>query len=156
MSVHWLSQSVLFKDFTPTGLAIIAGIAKTRVVLAGKVLFSEGAESAALSLIVAGRVRILIKGSDGKDVPIASLGPGEHLGELSLLSRDRRPLHLCTAIAEVDSRVLEIHDADFSRTMEEKPKACLKLLMAIAVEFGRKVADSGDAIKQLVVRAGGR
>ncbi|MFN7131258.1 MAG: cyclic nucleotide-binding domain-containing protein [Myxococcales bacterium] len=155
MSAELLKKSVLFKDFTPTGLNILGRIARTRVVLAGKPLFTEGAAGDALYIILEGRFRVLMKGSDGKDLPIAALGPGEHASEVSLLG-DSPPNHLCSAIAEADSKVVEIRRADFQQTMKEKPQACIKLMLAISQEFGRKVAATQDTLRHLLTRAAGR
>ena len=156
MSADLLKQSVLFKDFTPTGLAILGKIAKARVVLAGQTLFTEGGEGDGLILVVAGRFRIVTRGTDGKDVPIGALGPGEHMGEVSLISGDKRPKHMCSALAEADSKVVEIKTADFQKTMKDKPQACIKLMLAIAQDFGGKVSDSRDTMKHLLTRAAGR
>jgi CRP-like cAMP-binding protein len=90
-----------------------------------------------------------MKSPDGRDVPVASLGPGEHLGQMSLLSE--KPLaHLCTATAELDSKVLEIPAADFRALAKEKPQACMKLTLAISQDYGQKVAASGDLLKYMV------
>jgi CRP/FNR family cyclic AMP-dependent transcriptional regulator len=152
-----LKQSSLFKDFTPIGLEIVSRIAKPKIVLAGKPLFSEGGTPEALYVVVEGRFHIAVKGTDGKDVPLASLGVGEHLSEMALLSATGKPSpHVCSAIAEVDSKVLEISLADFQRLTKEKPQACVKLLLAISQEFGQKVADSRDALRHLLTRAVGR
>lgn len=145
-----LKGSALFKDFTPTGIGILAAIATERVVLAGKPLFAEGGPSDACFIVVEGRLKVSVKGSDGGAVSVGSLGMGEHLGELSLLGSEER---LCTATAETDSKVVEIRGADFQELQKQKPQACLKLMMAIATEFGRKVSDNRDALKQVLARA---
>lgn len=155
MSVDVLKKSVLFKEFTPTGLGILGKIATPRIILAGQPLFSEGGAGDALYIIAEGRIRIVMRGADGRDLPIAALGPGEHAGEVSLLG-DNPPNHLCTAIAEVDSKILEIKRSDFQQTMKEKPQACIKLMLAISQEFGRKVAATSDTLRVLLTRAAGR
>lgn len=153
MSAELLKQSILFKDFTPVGLQILGRIARPRVVLSGKPLFSEGAEADALYVILEGRFQILVRNAEGRDVPVASLGPGEHLADMSLLSLEKPVAHLCTAVAELDGKVIEIGRADFKNLMKDKPQACMKLLLAISQEFGLKMADSRDALRHLVARA---
>lgn len=153
MSAELLKQSVLFKEFTPVGLQILSRIAHQRVVLAGKPLFSEGSESEALCIILEGRFQVQVKNAEGREVPVAVIGPGEHLGDMALLASEKPGVHLCSAVAEVDSKVLELGRADFKALMKEKPQACMKLLLALALEFGQKAADSGDALKHLVARA---
>lgn len=153
MSAELLKRFALFKDFTPVGLEILAKIAKPKILLAGKPLFLEGAPSEALYLLVEGRILVALKSSEGKDVPVASLGSGEALGEMALLSGGRAPAHLCSALAESDSKLLEIAHADLQALMKEKPQACMKLLLAAASEFGRKSQDAREPLKHVLARA---
>ena len=73
-----LSQCELFKEFSETGLAIIATISEERAVPTGVPLFVEGMASDALFVVKAGRVRILIKEADGTDR--GDLRPGPRRG----------------------------------------------------------------------------
>jgi len=147
MSAELLKQSVLFKDFSPVGLDIFGRIAKPRIVLAGQPLFAEGGPSEALYLVIEGRLQISMKNADGQDVAIGALGPGEHLGDMSLLSADVPPTHMCSVLAEANCKILEIGRADFQAATKEKPQACMKLLIALAQELGGKVTASRDALK---------
>jgi CRP/FNR family transcriptional regulator, cyclic AMP receptor protein len=148
-----LKQFALFKDFTPTGLGILAGIATERVVLANQPLFAEGSPSAALYFVVEGRMKVTLKGNEGQSNYVSTLGRGEHLGELALLGSG---LRLCSVTAEMDSKVIEIKTDEFQELQKQKPQACLKLMMAIATEFGKKLQDNRDAIRQLAFRSVGR
>lgn len=153
MSVEMLKSNVLFKEFTPLGLEIISQITRIKVVLSGQPLFSEDEVATALYIVMEGRFRILVKGTDGRNITIASLGTGEHMGELALLARDNEALHLSTAIAESNSKVLEIVASDFWKLMKVKPQACTKLLLALAKELGEKWVDAQSVFKQLLLRA---
>lgn len=153
MSAELLRQCPLFKDFTAVGLEILAKIAKGRILLAGKPLFLEGKPSEALYIVVEGRLAVMVKGQDGRDSPMASLGAGEHLGEMALLAAAKRPVHLVSVLAESDSKIVEIANADFQNLMKEKPQACMKLLLSLSSEFGRKSVEARDPLKHLVARA---
>ena len=153
MSVDVLRQCVLFKDFTAVGLEIIAKIAKSRIVLAGKTIFQEGKPSESLYIVIEGRLSVLVKSADGRDAPLASLGAGEHLGEMALLASARKPLHLCSVVAEADSKLMEIGVADFQALMKDKPQACMKLLLSLSAEFGRKSVEAREPLRHLVARA---
>jgi len=153
MSVEMLKQCPLFRDFTAVGLEILAKIAKPRILLAGKPLFQEGKPSESLYLVVEGRLSVLVKGQDGRDSPLASLGPGEHLGEMALLAAARKPLHLASVVAELDSKIVEIANADFQALMKEKPQACMKLLLSLSADLGRKSVEAREPLRHLVARA---
>ena len=151
MSAEILKKCALFREFTPVGLEIFSRIATPRIVLAGYPLFEEGSPADALVLVAEGRFHIHVKGGDGQDVPLATLGVGEHLSEMSLLSSGRA-VHLCSALAEIDSRVLEISSADFLGLVPVKPQACVKLLLAAAQQLGQKVAACSDPLRLLLAR----
>lgn len=153
MTGEFLKRCALFKDFTPVGLDILARIAKPRILLPGNTLFQEGQPAEALYVIVEGRLSIRTRTPEGQDVPMASLGAGEHLSELALLAAGRNLLHLCSAVAEADTKLFEISANDFQALMKEKPQACMKLLLAAAAEFGRKSAEAREPLKHLLSRA---
>ena len=147
-----LKASPLFKDFSPTGLQIMATIASAKVVPRGTPLFAENMVADSVVLIVEGRVAIQYKDRDGKDNYLASLAPGDHLGELCLLSPTNR---LCSATAESDAKVVEIKLDAFRKLLATKPQACLKLMMNASAEFGRKLAANRDGLRSLAAAAKG-
>jgi len=156
MSSELLKRCSLFRDFTPVGLDILAKIAKPKIVLHGKPLFVEGAPSETLYVAVEGRLQVMVKSSEGTQSVVASVGAGESMAEAALLAPTHGPTHLCSVVAEVDSKVLEISNADFQALMKEKPQACVKLLLACASEFARKSIEAREPLKHMLARAVGR
>jgi CRP/FNR family transcriptional regulator, cyclic AMP receptor protein len=140
-----LSRCELFKEFSETGLAIIATISAERAVPVGVPLFVEGMASDALFVLKSGQIRILIKEADGTDREVASLGPGEALGQLSLLQASGT--RLVTAVAAENAEVLEIRSRDFQRLQAQKPQACIKLMMAISAQLGRTMAQNRELLR---------
>jgi CRP-like cAMP-binding protein len=149
-AVASLRSCALFKDFTHTGLQIIAGIAAERSFPKGAPLFVENMPSDSLLVVSSGKVKLTATNGVGEQVAMGELGPGDCLGELSLIRQGQR---LCTATAILEVTALEIRHADFQKLFGEKPQACLKLLMAIVSLFGEKVAENRDAFKSLLVKA---
>jgi CRP-like cAMP-binding protein len=94
---------------------------------ANSVVFEEGSPSEALYIILTGRVRIT-EVTDGQDVEIATLEPGDFFGELSLLLHTR---HSKTATALEDTELMVL------------PKESLQELLAanaeLAGHFRRKL-----------------
>lgn len=138
----------LFKDFTDTGLQIIAGIATERNFPKGVPLFVENMVADSMLILTAGRVKLTARGPGGEEVTLGTeVGPGEVLGELSIIQPSQR---MCTATASTGVTAVELRHADFQRLMAQKPQACLKLLMAIVGTFGQKIQDSRNVLKQLL------
>ena len=142
-----LKASALFKGFTDTGIQIIGGIAASRAYPKGVPLFAESMLADALIIIAEGTVHLTSKSKAGEEVPLGDLGPGDHLGELSLIQQGQR---LCTATATSQVVAIEIRHSDFQKLLAAKPQACLKLLMSIVTHFGQKVLDNKDALKSLL------
>ncbi|MEW5740425.1 MAG: cyclic nucleotide-binding domain-containing protein [Myxococcota bacterium] len=141
-----LRASPLLQGFTETGLGILAGICTARSYPQGTPLFAENMVSDSMLVIAEGKVALSIR-SDKGELPMGELGPGDWLGELSLIQTGQRA---CTATASTAVTAYEIRQADFQKLMGSKPQACMKLLMAICTHFGQKVMANKDALKSLV------
>ncbi|HVE87446.1 MAG TPA: cyclic nucleotide-binding domain-containing protein [Myxococcales bacterium] len=146
-----LKSCALFKDFTDTGLQIIAGISTERNYPKGVPLFVENMVADSMLIVTAGRVKLTARNPSGEEVALGTeLGPGEALGELSLVQPSQR---MCTATAATGVTAVELRHGDFQRLMAQKPQACLKLLMAIVGAFGQKVQDSRSTLKLLLAKS---
>ncbi|MDP1918470.1 MAG: cyclic nucleotide-binding domain-containing protein [Myxococcales bacterium] len=142
-----LRASPLLSGFTDTGIGILAGIASLRSYPAGTPLFVENMVSDTLIVVGEGRVALSTKSDKGAELGMGELGPGDWLGELSLITTGQRQ---CTATAVTAVTAWEIRQADFQKLMAVKPQACIKLLMAICTTFGQKIITTKDALKTLV------
>ncbi len=150
--VEALQRAPLFKDFTETGLRIFATIAHEKAIPAGSPLFVENMVGDSLFIVKSGTVRLTQKTPDGGERELATVGAGEHLGELALLAKSVR---LVSAIAATQCEVLEFSQRDFARLQPQKPQACLKLALAIAADLAAKVADTRDLVRELAARKPG-
>lgn len=137
----------LFKGFTDTGIQILAGIASERHYPQGVPLFVENMVGDSLLILSAGKVKLSSKNKANEEVAVGELGPGDFLGELSLIQQSQR---MCTATAVAQVSAFEIRHADFQRMLAQKPQACIKLLMNIVSVFGQKVADNRESFKLLL------
>src|SRR5882762_2906068 len=57
---------------------------------AGTLIFREGSKAESCYVIVKGKVQILKKNRKGENFPLAVVKPGEFLGEMAMLSGERR------------------------------------------------------------------
>jgi CRP/FNR family transcriptional regulator, cyclic AMP receptor protein len=149
-SLEALQKAALFRDFTETGLKIFAAIAAEKSLVAGTPLFTEDSVGESLFIVKSGTVKLVRKTADGEE-ELATLGAGEHVGELALLASSIR---LVTAIAATRCELLEITHRDFVRIQPQKPQACLKLALAIAGEVARKAVDAREALRGIAVANG--
>jgi len=146
-----LARCPLFHGFTDTGLQILASIARERRVGAGTHVFREDMPGDALYVVVNGHVRIAMTGPDGREQTLSVLGPDEFFGEVSLLTPGSE--RLVSAVAQNEVTLLEIQQRDFARLQTQKPQACLKLILNIAGEFGRKMSENRPLLRSLLLPA---
>ncbi len=142
-----LKASPLFAGFTDTGLAILAGITPPNSYTQGTPQILENMVSDAMLINVEGRVTLTTRDKSGAELQLGEIGPGDYLGELSLISTGQR---MCTATATSTVRALEIRQADFQKMLSLKPQACIKLLMSIVSRFGQKISENKDALRSLL------
>jgi CRP/FNR family cyclic AMP-dependent transcriptional regulator len=119
-----LRRVELFEGVSTRALNLIADAAVDIEVPAGKHIVRQGQIGTGFYLISSGRVRV-IRGNE----TLATLGPGEFFGELSVLDQAPRMAHV---IAEEPTVCLALASWDFVRILEQNPKAALSVLRVMA------------------------
>ena len=128
-----LAGCQLFHGIDADGLEALAGKATQVDFPAGHVIARQGEIGTGFFVVIDGRVRVV---RDGELV--ATLGPGEFFGELSVL--DRMPRNAMVT-AEVATTCLALASWDFEAVMLDQPKLTLAILRGVATRL-RQVTDS--------------
>jgi thioredoxin reductase (NADPH) len=133
-----------FPELEDSEIAELREFADERRVQAGEMLFRAGEASYDLFVVLEGEVEVVRL--DGSEVVvIAAFTPGRFVGELSLLTGQRRWLS-CRVTAQ--GRVLVIAEAEFRRLMSVRPALAEKIFKALVAR--REVLRTGvgaDAIR---------
>lgn len=145
--IETLKACNLFRGFSEAGLTLIAKIVRARSIPAGTPIFVENMVAESMFIIRMGVVHLSIKNASGQDVVLDKLTTGEAFGELSLIIGGHR---MITATAGTDCELLEIPRRDFAKLQKQKPQACLKLMISIVNQFGKRLAASRDHLKPLL------
>jgi CRP/FNR family cyclic AMP-dependent transcriptional regulator len=82
----------------------------------GDSIVEQGKKSNALSIILTGRARVITTDQRGREVILATMQPGDYVGEMSLI--DNEP-HSATVRAEVQTDVLVLGRLEFARCLPE-------------------------------------
>lgn len=106
---------------------VAEGVVKKRY-KRGEVIVEQGGHSEALYILLTGRARVVTVGPREREVILAVLQPGDHLGEMSLL--DDAP-HSATVRAEVQTDVLALSRADFFRCLPDPHNLVHGLMRAL-------------------------
>jgi CRP/FNR family transcriptional regulator, cyclic AMP receptor protein len=107
----------LFSEIDDRALLELVGAACNFRWRAGSVVFERGTEAEALFVVLSGSVRILDV-RDGREVEIASAGPGQFFGEHSLLLRRT---HSKRAVAHEDTELMVLSKGQFEELLAERP-----------------------------------
>jgi thioredoxin reductase (NADPH) len=118
-------------------LSEIAQFGTEQQVAAGELLFQAGEATDDLFVVLEGEVEIL-RPDDKDEIPILVFGPGSFVGELTLLTGQRRFLN-CRATQA--TRVLVIPQPEFRRLMSQRPALADTIFGALVAR--REILRSG-------------
>jgi len=120
-----LERSPLFRGLSSEILGRIAALAVQRSYRSGEVVFMQGDAGDALYGVVTGKVRISAGVSDGKEIFLNIMEPGDTFGEIALLDGGPRT---AAATAIVPSELVSIRRDHFLAVLEREPRVALELL----------------------------
>ena len=123
-----LARVPLLSGLDPAELERIAQVAVPRSYPKGARVFHEGDESDACYVIREGEVRVTREHSDGRAIALATLGPGELVGELAMLDGGVRSASL---EALTDIEMLAVSAADMRGLLERNAEITAKLVVAL-------------------------
>jgi CRP/FNR family transcriptional regulator, cyclic AMP receptor protein len=129
----------LFSMLTASQAESVANaVVKTRF-KRGEAIVEQGKKSNALSIILTGRARVVTTDQRGREVILATMQPGDYVGEMSLI--DNEP-HSATVRAEVQTDVLVLGRLEFARCLPENSSmayAVMKGLVQRLRQADRKI-----------------
>lgn len=115
-SLELIRRVPLFSMLTEAQAVSVANAVVKRRFKRGEVIVEQGKKSNALFILLNGRARVFTADSRGREVILATLQPGDHIGEMSLI--DNEP-HSATVRAEVQTDVLMLGRVEFARCLPE-------------------------------------
>ncbi len=123
-TVQHLKQVPLFMSLTKRDLAAIAAAGSEVSYPTGHRLLTEGENGDTGYVLLSGEVNVTRKGRK-----IATLGPGEILGELALLGQEPRT---ASVDCMTDCTFLHLEGKGFLRLLEQSPNLTHKLLQTLS------------------------
>lgn len=94
----------------------------------GEIIVEQGKKADALFIILTGRARVVTSDSRGREVILASMQPGDYIGEMSLI--DDEP-HSATVRAELQTDVLMLGRAEFARCLPDSSSMAYAVLRGL-------------------------
>jgi len=118
-----LQQIFLFRNLDFNEAREVLDICYPEHMPAGEKIIEENAVGQALYLIKNGKVRVY-KGEKSKGKPLATLGPGDMFGEMSLIED---ALTSANVAAQTDVELIVIHRSEFEQLLSRNQALALKI-----------------------------
>jgi CRP/FNR family transcriptional regulator len=123
-----LARVPAFEELGPAELAAVAAVAVPRSFAAGEAVFREGDASSTCYIVREGHARAIREHADGRQITLATFGPGDIFGELAMFDDELRSATV-EAIDDLDALAILGHD--MRRLMAEHPGIAVKLAVAL-------------------------
>jgi CRP-like cAMP-binding protein len=138
-----LARVRLFTALDDDALQRLTTVAFTRRFAADQIVFVGGEPSDHLYVVRSGLLRVLTTSSHGEQLVLATVGPGEVIGELSVL--DRQPRSADVVAAELSELI--VVPADVARSvLESDPRAVLAAACELAGQVRRLTGTMADLV----------
>ena len=131
-----LRKVPLFTELSPADLQRVAGIAEERTYAVGDVIAGEGELGDELHIVLTGTVAV-VRGDTGA-TPVARRGPGDVVGEMSIITHSPR---MASLVAEGDVRTLRIGYREFESMIRERPDVALAVMRVLAERLSAQAAE---------------
>jgi CRP/FNR family transcriptional regulator, cyclic AMP receptor protein len=122
---HVLDNCVLFGGLSPDERAAISARARVRTYQAGETVFAMGSPGDQMMALLSGTIRISVPFSEGKELFLALIQPGEIFGELAVLDGNERS---ADAIAKSGCTLAILDRKDILSFFERNPSLWSKLV----------------------------
>jgi len=132
-----LRKIPLFAELSSSDLRRLADIAEERSFADGEVISSEGEIGDELHLVLEGIVAVT-RGGKPQASTVARRGPGEVVGEMSIITRNPR---VASLVAAGDVRTLRIGQREFESMIHERPSVSLAMMRVLAERLGAETRD---------------
>src|SRR5262245_25553465 len=139
VSTTVLKSVPLFASFPDEQLRMLVTVVTRRSAPRASVIMAAGDQIDSLYIVISGRLKVMMGDSDGKEVILSLLGPGEFFGEMGLIDESPRS---ASVVAIEPCELLAISKRDFHRCLQENfemSRAVMKGLVRRLREADRKI-----------------
>ncbi|NDC64505.1 MAG: hypothetical protein EBZ59_11105 [Planctomycetia bacterium] len=141
LRVELLEGLEILDALPPEAIGELAAATVERVFGAGETIIREGDRGDSMFLLVEGRVEVTSRAGNGPAVTVGTLGAGDYVGEMSLMTGAVRT---ATVTALEETRVLEVGKGAFRAVLAAQPAVVEQLGAALRRRLGeRAVAIAG-------------
>ncbi len=138
-TVSLLGRVPVFEQLAAEDLDRVAGVTVPRRFEPRQVVFREGDDSDTCYVVRSGHARAVREHGDGRQITLATFGPGDIFGELAMFDAERRS---ATVEAVDDLEAVAILGTDMRHLMRRHPDIAIKLVIAL----GRRLREANERL----------
>ena len=138
-----LLATQLGKELTQPAAEFIASYIHVYSLNPGQYICKQGDESAYLCIISRGRVNIVKTDSEGNEKIIASIGPGQPLGELSLFDAEPRS---ASAVASSPIEFIVLKQFNYELIYENNPRVWAYLTKPLMKSMTKRIRQTSGLL----------
>jgi small-conductance mechanosensitive channel/CRP-like cAMP-binding protein len=109
----------IWSSLSDSEMSILASRLKRVVHGQGEAIVRQGDEGASMFVLLRGSVAVALRDAQGRSEQVATLGPGDFFGEMSLMTGEKRAATI-TALEEVECA--ELHKDDVAGVLLQRPQ----------------------------------
>ncbi len=144
LSTTVLRTVPLFAGLSDEQLRLLVGVVTRRNVARGTIVIVEGDPTDSLYIIIAGRLKVMMSDTEGKEVILAMLGPGEFFGEMGLIDDSPRS---ATVMAVEPCDLIVITKREFKKILADN----FEMAMTVMRGLVRRLRDADRKIGSLAL-----
>jgi CRP/FNR family cyclic AMP-dependent transcriptional regulator len=144
VSTAVLKAVPLFSSFPEDQLRMLATVVTRKSATRSTIVMAGGDATDSLYIVLSGRLKVMMSDSDGKEVILSILGPGEFFGEMGLIDDSPRS---ASVVAIEACELLSITKRDFKKCLAEN----FEMAMAVMRGLVRRLREADRKIGSLAM-----
>jgi CRP/FNR family cyclic AMP-dependent transcriptional regulator len=128
VSTAVLKAVPLFATISEEQLRMLTTMVTRRSASRNTTIMSSGDATDSLYIVLSGRLKVMMSDSEGKEVILAILGPGEFFGEMGLIDDEPRSASVVTI---EPCELLSIAKRDFKRVISENAEMAMSVMRGL-------------------------
>ena len=136
-----LTTVPLFAHIPQPELVKLTAIARQEKFSKNAEIMAEGDQTSGLYILLSGKVKVMLRNDEGKEIILAILNPPEYFGEMALLDEAPRSAGI---VAMAPTAVLIIAKQEFKLWLQRQPDMAFVIIKTLAQrlrEADRKIGD---------------
>jgi CRP/FNR family cyclic AMP-dependent transcriptional regulator len=128
VSTAVLKAVPLFASFPEEQLRMLTTMVSRRSAARGTTIMAGGDATDSLYIVLSGRLKVMMSDSDGKEVILTILGPGEIFGEMGLIDDEPRS---ASVVSIEPCELLSLSKRDFKKCMSENHEMSMHVMRGL-------------------------